>query len=134
MTTTFSKYAIDTYAWIEYILGTEKGLVLQKILMDKKNKIFTLESTLAEIKDWCLREKYDFNIVYPKIRQDTFLAPLFEDDWLNAAEIKHEMRKTAKDFGLIDALLLAYQKKFSNVVIVTGDQHFKGLKNIKYIG
>ncbi len=131
--TTNSKYVIDAYAWIEYILGSEKGVALKKIIAGEQNKIFTLESTFAEIKEWCLRENYDFEIIYPKIRQNTYEVPLFLDNWLAAADIKFEMRKTKKDFGLIDALLLAYQKR-SGSVIVTGDPHFRGLKEVKYIG
>ena len=129
-----SRYLIDTYAWIEYVLGSEKGTALKKIIADTQNKIFTLESTFAEIKEWCLRENYDFEIIYPKIRQDAYGVPLFLDNWLAAAEIKFNMRKTVKDFGLIDALLLAYQKKYKDIIIVTGDPHFKGQRNVKYIG
>lgn len=131
--TTNSKYLVDTYSWIEYILGTYKGAILRKILLDKRNKLFTLESTFAEVKEWCLRENYDFDIIFPKIRQDTLEVPISFENWIRAAEIKFELRKTIKDFGLIDALLLASQEQ-SKATIVTGDPHFKGIKNVKYLG
>ncbi len=131
--TTNSKYIIDAYAWVEYILGTSKGADVRKIISNNANVIFTLESTFCEVKDWCLREGYYFNIVFPKMRQDTLEVPISLENWIRAAEIKFEQRKSKKDFGLLDALLLAYQEQ-SNGIIVTGDPHFKGLKKVKYIG
>ena len=127
-----SKFILDAYAWIEYILGTKKGLAVRSILLDKSNRIFTMESNLAEIKEWCVRQEYDFNIIFPKIRQVSLIVPVILDDWLRAAEIKTDRRKKMKDFGLIDAVLLAYQEK-ARATIVTGDPHFKGIDNVKLL-
>lgn len=131
--TTNSKYLIDSFAWIEYAEGSTQGRIVRQILMNPKNKIFTLESTLAEIKEWAIRRQKDFNRLHASIRANTLISPLFIDDWLRAAELKFEMREKIKDFGLIDALLLAYQEKYT-ITIVTGDPHFKGMKNVRYTG
>ena len=57
-------------------------------------------------------------------------APSFSK---KAAEIRHEIRKKVKDFGLIDAILVAKRNELK-CKIVSGDKHFKGMKDIIYIG
>ena len=52
--------------------------------------------------------------------------------WIEAADLRHTMRKTQKDFGIIDALLLAVQRML-DCTLVTGDPHFKGLKRIRML-
>ena len=42
------------------------------------------------------------------------------------------MMKTIKDFGLIDAILLAKQKELKCKIIIA-DQHFGNLKNIEFL-
>lgn len=40
---------IDTYAWVEYLNGSVKGLKLKKLLDDENNSFITLESNLTEL-------------------------------------------------------------------------------------
>ena len=49
------------------------------------------------------------------------------------SKIKHELRKKIKNFGLIDSILVAKQQEL-NCKIITGDSHFKNLKNVVFIG
>jgi hypothetical protein len=53
--------------------------------------------------------------------------------WIGAAKIRFEMRKKIKNFGLIDSILVAKQQEFKCKVI-SGDFHFKSLKNVVYMG
>ena len=43
------------------------------------------------------------------------------------------MRIKIKDFGLIDSSLIAKQNEINNIM-VSGDKHFKDMKNIVYVG
>ena len=125
-------YIIDTYAWVEYFTGSDRGKKVKKIVEDKDNTIITPECCLAEIKGWCIREKYDFDEMYSLVRKISDIECVLTQDWLDAAAIRSEMRKTLKDFGMIDALIIAQQKRM-RCRVVSGDPHFKGRRDVVFI-
>lgn len=126
------KYIVDTYAWIEYFKGSKEGKKL-KGLIDKGEEIITSESTLAEIKGWAIINDEDFNKLYSILRTNSEIDNVIEEDWIKAAFIKAEIRKKIKDFGLMDSILLAKQLRY-RCKIISGDPHFKGMKNIIFSG
>ncbi|MFH1323534.1 MAG: PIN domain-containing protein [Methanobacteriota archaeon] len=125
-------YIIDTYAWVEYFTGSDRGKKVKKIVEDKDNTIITPECCLAEIKGWCIREKYDFDEMYSLVRKISDIECVLTQDWLDAAAIRSEMRKTLKDFRMIDALIIAQQKRM-RCRVVSGDPHFKGRRDVVFI-
>jgi|SRR3989338_4440207 len=126
-------YIIDSWAWVEYCTGSKSGLGLKNLLNNKKHKFITLECTVSELKSYCLRTGYDFNLLYNVLKKNSVILPVLSGHWLEAAEIRHEMRKKARDFWLIDSILVAKQSEIK-CSIVSGDPHFKGLKNVVYLG
>lgn len=126
-------YIFDTYAWIEYFVGSEKGALVNSIIEDRGNTIVTLECNIAELKGYCLRQGLDFDESYTIVRANSEIHSIYVENWTDAAQIRHDMRKTRKHFGMIDSLIIAFQKKYGGIV-VTGDSHFKGLKNVIYLG
>jgi predicted nucleic acid-binding protein len=125
-------YLIDTYAWIEYFIGSKKGEQVKQIIEDKKNIILTSESCLAEIKGWALRENIDFDKLYAIVRRISSIQCILTQDWLEAALIRNEMRKKKKGFGMMDALIVAQQKRMA-CKVVSGDPHFENLKDAIFI-
>lgn len=125
-------YIVDTYAWIEYFMGSNEGLILKSLLDNRNNKFVTMECCLAELKGFCLKNDVDFAEFYAIIKRDSIILPVLNEHWLKAAEIRHETRKNVKDFGLIDSILMAKRNELK-CKIVSGDKHFKGLKNVVYI-
>lgn len=126
-------YIVDTYAWIEYFMGSESGLKLKNLFENKNNKFITIDCCAAELRGFCLRENIDFNKIYSTLKKNSILLPVSSSHWLEAAAIRHELRKKVKDFGLIDSILVAKQNELK-CMIVSGDKHFKGFKNVVYIG
>lgn len=126
-------YIIDTYSWIEYFDGTKKGEKLNELFLEEKSKFITLESTLSELFSHCIRKGFEFEKIYELIKLNSIILPVLREHWLNAAKIKHDVRKKIKDFGLMDSILLARQKELGGEII-TGDTHFKNMKNIVFIG
>jgi len=124
---------IDTYGWIEYFNGSKKGEIVKKIIHNNKNKTVTLECCIAEIRIYCLRNNLDFNRALHLIKTSSYVFPISIDTWLDAAQIKFEIRKNRPGFGIIDAILISKQKE-NKAKIVSGDPHFKDLKDITYIG
>jgi predicted nucleic acid-binding protein len=121
---------IDAYAWIEYLFGSEKGRKVRDLL--EKKECYTLESNLAEIYEWARKNNEDFAFFQKIIITKSKLLPINRADWLRAVEIKIEQKRKYKDFGIIDALLIAKQE-LMRCEILTGDKHFQNLKNVIYI-
>ena len=125
-------FIFDTYAWVEYFIGSKKGAIVNRIMEEQDGAIITLECNIAELKGFCLRHGSDFEGSYTILRGNSDIRSIHLDDWLDAARIRHEMRKTRKNFGMIDSLIVAYQRKHGGTV-VTGDPHFKGLDDVIYL-
>ena len=123
----------DAYAWVEYFRRTEKGKRAAGVIDDPKKDVLTLESTLAEVKGWALRERKPFEDLYVIIRRNSRIVHSPLEEWLRAAELRFEIRRTVPDFGMMDALLLAAAER-SGARILTGDPHFRKMANIVYIG
>ena len=125
-------YLIDTYAWVEYFTGSKRGEKVKKIIEDENNAILTPECCLAEIKGWAIREDMDFEELYSIVRKVSDVRCVLTQDWLDAASIRSELRKTKKGFGMIDALIIAQQKRVGSKV-VSGDPHFEDLKDVIFV-
>ncbi|MBI2079267.1 PIN domain-containing protein [Candidatus Micrarchaeota archaeon] len=125
-------YILDTYAWVEYFTGSKKGEIVRNLFKEKANEFLSIYCTLSELKGWSIKENSDFSKVYSTVRSNSHLGSISLEEWIDAAGIKSEMRKTRKDFGLIDALLLAKQKKY-NCKVISGDPHFENLENVVYL-
>ncbi len=126
------KYIIDSYAWVEYFIGSKKGEILRRLFTDEKNKFFIIECCLAEIKGWAIKNNQDFDNILTIIKSNSETLNLTENDWILAGEERANQRQTKKDFGLIDSIILIKQKDL-NCKIITGDLHFKDLKNITFL-
>jgi len=124
---------IDSYAWVEYFNGSEKGEVLRKLFLSESNSFFTVECCLAEIKGWALRESQDFYKLVRVIRANSEVLEMSEQDWIDAAVERFEQRKKQRDFGMFDAAILVKQKDL-RCKVISGDKHFRDLKNVVFLG
>lgn len=121
-----NKYVIDSYAWIEYLDGTEAGLMVRKKLL-KNPEIYTSSISVAEVVSKTKRVKKDIDIAYNSILRNSFIINADEKISKEAGILHAEIRNKIKDFGLADAFVLATARML-NAKIITGDQHFKGFK------
>lgn len=127
-----NQYLVDSYAWVEYFLGSKKGETLRRLLTDQNNSFFTAECCLAEIYDWTLRNKQDFDHIFKVIRADSTILSVNEHDWIHAGKVRFVERQTQKDFGLIDSMLLVKQEQMG-CILISGDKHFRGRKNVLFL-
>ena len=123
-----NKYIVDAWAWIEYFRGTEYGAKLNDILEDPTTDIYTCAITVAEIISKTARDNQDVEAAYNMLLSNSQIIKLDEKISKQAGLIHFKMRQTSKDFGIADAFILAAANKLE-AKIVTGDPHFKGLKN-----
>lgn len=115
----------DSYAWIEYFRGTKSGSVVRPYVEGDLAATSTL--TLAELKEKYLREGWtSFEEDLAFISARTFVVPVDRSIALLAGELNHWRRKTVKDWGMADSVVLATARSAS-AKVVTGDRHFEGL-------
>jgi len=125
-------YLLDTYAWVEYLIGSKKGIKVKKIIENEKNTLSTPENCISEIKLWCLANNEDFKKLFGIVKMGSVIEPINLINWLKAAEIRHGNRKEMKDFGLMDSIILAKQEEIKGIIL-TGDLHFKNKKNVEFL-
>jgi predicted nucleic acid-binding protein len=121
-----SKIIIDTYAWIEYFRGTQRGAMAKEHIESGQSLTPTL--VLAELSDKYKRE--DINSLEEDItfiKSVSELMPLTEDIAIWAGNINSKMKKSINGWGMADSIILATAQKIKADVL-TGDQHFKSLK------
>ena len=127
-----SKYVVDAWAWVEYLIGSERGAKVNEILEESGTVVFTCAITLAEVISKVAREGRDTQAAYAMLSGNSQIVNADEKLSLEAGLLHSEMRKTSKDFGLADAYVLATARTLKSKVL-TGDAHFKGLKEAVFI-
>ena len=132
MTSATSRYILDSHAWIEYFKGSDKGEKVKDII--ENGGAYTSTVVLTEVSYWYSKQGVKFQDRINFITTNSVVAHANEQIAVNAGKIKDFVRKKYKNnFGTIDALILATARSIKAEVI-TGDYHFKPLKNVHYIG
>ncbi|NHV06062.1 MAG: type II toxin-antitoxin system VapC family toxin [Thaumarchaeota archaeon] len=126
-------FVIDSYAWIEYFIGSKRGFSVKRYVEEEDSATPTI--VVAEISRKLMNEamagretatgredKLDF------IKTSTLIVDLTEEIARLAGEIAVERRKVIKGWGIADSIILATARKES-ARVVTGDKHFADLRN-----
>ncbi len=124
-----NSYVVDAWAWVEYLIGSERGTKVKEILENESNEIYTCAVTLAEIVSKVAREEKDVEIAYSLLLSNSQIIDADEELSRNAGELHAEMRQILKDFGLADSYVLATARKLKSIIL-TGDAHFNNLTNV----
>ncbi len=127
-----TEYLLDTYAWVEYFIGSDEGKIVKKLI--ELDKINTSIISIAELSDKYYREGLtdEWEERYKFIVSKSNIILCTMEIAKNAGPRKWELRKTIEKIGLADAMIIetALQKE---LVIVSGDPHFKSLDNILFL-
>jgi predicted nucleic acid-binding protein len=118
---------LDTYAWVEYFRGTEKGGEVKNLLA--KEQCFSCAISLAELSQWVESENLGEKKVIETVKKLSIIINLDNDLLEAAGKLNYHMKKTAKNFGMIDAIILATAKAYG-LKIVTGDRHFENENSV----
>ena len=122
------EYVIDSYAWVEYFRGTDSGKQVRSYV--EGDSATTSALTLAELKEKYLQEKWpSFDEDLGFIVARTPVTPVDRQISLLAGEINYERKKTKRDWGMADSVILATARSGS-AKVVTGDRHFDGLSDV----
>ncbi len=117
---------LDSFAWIEYFSGSEAGTKV-KGYIDGAESLYTPSICLTEVKTRYLKDKRDPTDSLNFMMERSFILPLGQEIALSAADVKQR-------YGLhtVDAVVYA-TGEHKNIVVVTGDPHFKNLPNVETI-
>lgn len=124
---------VDSYAWIELFLGSEKGEKVQQIMLGAE-EIRTPDIVLAEISRKYQREKFNEKRVRSRLEvigSTSLVTPVTITIALRAGRAYFELTEKAKrerrrSPSLFDAIVLATAREYDSKVL-TGDQHFESL-------
>ena len=119
--------AVDAYAWIEYLVGSEIGTRVKAVFEDAKNGIYTSAVTLGEVISKIAREEQDTCTAYRILLSNSDVIDVDEELSKQTGMIHAQMRKTKNDFGLADAYALATARKLGARAL-TSDSHFQGVR------
>ena len=134
------KIVIDTYAWIELLIGSEKGNIVKE-LIENAEEVYTPSTVLAETARKLLRECTNENTINEWLEIITASSVITQVDSttaLEAAKCHQELTQKAKISklntpSLFDAIVYA-TAKINQCKIITGDEHFKNLPETYWIG
>lgn len=122
---------VDSWAWIEYLRGTEKGQHLKKEI-EAGSKLFTHSVTVAEIISKTKRDAGDTETAWHALLS---LSKIIETDAEFAKEVgllHADIKSKRPNFSLSDAFSLFAARKYGAKVL-TGDPDFKGLPEAEFI-
>ena len=118
---------MDAYAWVEYFLGSKKGIKVKKILECSDNTIFTSVITIAEVVSITKRENMYNEEVYNMMNNMSKICFIDGELAKEVGAFHSEIRKNIKNFGMADCVVLLTARKLKAKVL-TGDHHFKEFK------
>jgi predicted nucleic acid-binding protein len=122
------RYIIDSYAWLEYFMGTELGRRVKEIIDSEADEKLTPSICLAETYAKILKtedeEKAELRRSFIKSR--SALVLLTEELAVEAAKVDVSMKRRVQGWGLADSIVLSTARN-RNGKVVTGDLHFRGL-------
>lgn len=118
-------YIVDSYAWVKYFQGDEKYRKLME-----ENLLKTPSIVLAEIARSFLRKglrKEDIKRHIDYICERSLVLILNMENAAAAGEIAEK-----EGLYLIDAIVYCYATEQEK--LLTGDRHFKGKRNVEFLG
>ena len=123
---------IDSYAWIEYFIGSSEGKIVKEYVESKKSATPTI--VIAELAAKYFREGWQdiWKQDYKFIRTKTTLCELTPEIAEAAGKHRDELKRDREGFGLADAIIYETAKALK-ARLVTGDEHFQGLANVIFI-
>lgn len=118
-------FVLDAFAWVEYFLGSERGVKVKEFI--ESGKCITPTIVIAELSAKYSSEGKDFTDQLKFIKFNTNVVALNDEIAVLSGKLKVEQRKAKKDFGIADSIIYATASVY-NSKLITGDPHFDNIK------
>ena len=127
------KYVIDSYAWIEYFTGSKIGEKVKSLIESSEEKL-TPTICLAEVYAKTLKIENQELAEKQKafIKEKSAVVFLDETIAVESARQNVRLKKEIEGWSLADSIVYA-TAIIKKAEVVTGDDHFKKLKNVLFI-
>ncbi len=127
-----TNYLLDSYAWIEYFMGSREGKIVKQLI--ERENISTSIISIAELSDKYYRENLykEWEERYNFIIDKSTILPISLEIAKKVGRRKWELRDKGKTVGIADSLIIETSKEM-NLIIVTGDPHFKNIENVRFL-
>lgn len=121
---------LDTTVIVEILRGEAGSQRIENIIDNIRDEpLFISMAQIAELGDWCINNDIEPLKRITQIKEIINIIPLNEKICLDAAEIKHGMRKKgAKKFSLMDGIILASARSI-NQKLLTSDNDFRKVED-----
>jgi len=130
-------YVIDTFAWVEYLIGGRRGSTSKEYI--ENGRAATPTIVLLELVKWFLREIESgrrtldqMNQAIEFARSRTLIVDLDEQLARKAAETDFLMKKKIQNWPVADSIVYT-TATMSGAKVVSGDPHFKSLPDVVVI-
>jgi predicted nucleic acid-binding protein len=117
----------DSWAWVEYFRGSKAGERVREMI-DSDEVLSTPAVCLTEVKAKYLAEGHDPSGRLELIKGRTSIVDVTAAIAEDAADLKSRHR-----LHTVDALVYACAQAAGGE-LVTGDKHFRGLPDVKFLG
>ena len=118
-------FVLDSFAWVEYFLGSNRVEKVKDFIESKKCATPTI--VIAELSAKYSNDKTDFTDKLKFIKFNAKIMFLTDEIAELAGKIKIQQRKTKKDFGFADSIIYA-TALLCNARVISGDPHFEDIK------
>ncbi len=122
-----SKRVLDSWAWVEYLRGGERGKKVRREI-EENTDIFTHLVTIAELTSKLKREGMDTAIAWRAVTSVSRVIAPDAIDAKNVGLLHAEIKAERPNFSLADAFVLHAARKLKAKVL-TGDPDFQGLRD-----
>ncbi len=126
-----TRYVVDSWAWVEYLLGTSAGRKASR-LIEGDDEVYTHAVSIGEIASREKRAGRDYATAVERVSSLSRFAAPDRADATEAGVIHAEVRKSSPNFSLADAFVLQLARKLGGKVL-TGDPDFKGLEEAEFL-
>jgi len=124
-----NKIIVDTSIWIEYFKNNSDYVPFVEENLNLEN-IYIIGPIISELLHGVKNEK-EYLMLSKSISAILYLDCIFED-WIKTGSILFNLKKRGKIIPLTDALIAAVAIRV-NAAILTLDQHFKDIPEIKLL-
>jgi Predicted nucleic acid-binding protein, contains PIN domain len=121
---------LDTSAWVEFFIGSEKGKRVKELL--EKNSSYTSIVSLAELTNWSLKEGRGPKKFVETVRELSSVMNLDDDISILAGKLNYERKKENKKWGMLDSFVLATGILY-DLGILTSDKDFKDVPLVEIL-
>lgn len=122
-----AKLLLDSWAWVEYLRGTERGKKVRNEI-ERSTDIHTHLVSIAELTSKLKREEMDSELAWRAVTSISRVVIPNAFDAKNVGLLHAEIKAERPNFSLADAFVLHGARKLKAKVL-TGDPDFQGLRD-----